>query len=70
MTSCHSLGDTWVVELDEAGRPAEIVWDVAGSGSFRMPGAWKATRVTDFRGNTKPVQGGTVAIGPAPVLLN
>jgi Glycosyl hydrolases family 39 len=69
MNSCHSSGDVWVVELEDTGHPVKIVWDAGGSSSFRIPNDWRATRVTDFRGKTQPVRGGTVQIGPAPVLL-
>ena len=70
MKSCRSSGSIWVAELDDAGQPAEIVWDSEGQSSFRIPSSWRATRVTDFRGKTQAVQGGTVQVGPAPVLLN
>ena len=59
-------GSVYSVSLTKNGKSSLAVWDASGNSSF----ATKHAQVSDLRGGTKAISGGSVTIGKAPVLLS
>ena len=66
---CAASSTVWTCQYSRAnGYVAMAVWNTAGSSSFSLPtGVYAQYR--DLAGNTNVLNGGTVTIGPLPILL-
>jgi hypothetical protein len=69
LQQCTSQNDIWTCDLrSQEGKPEHILWSTAGITPFDIPQKWKSRRLIDLTGATGPA-GGTVELGPSPVLL-
>jgi len=59
----------WVCELERDGQRANLVWHVSEDSRFNIPKEFKASVVERIDGSNVPVEGPSVGIGIAPILL-
>jgi hypothetical protein len=70
MDWCKTDADqTWQCQLNRDGTPEWIVWHSDGNTSFAVPKAWNARNVTPLMGESHPLSGSSLDVGPTPVLL-
>ena len=70
MKECStSDGQTWVCELDSNGALRYIVWSVAERKDFRISSTWRVKQATGLDGSRSEIAGGSISIGPQPVLV-
>jgi hypothetical protein len=68
---CAARGSTiWTCSLSRSsprGYQGQIVWDTRGPSSYSVPSRFLVAR--NLAGETKPITGGVVTIGPEPIIL-
>jgi hypothetical protein len=70
MTRCSGAGDgSWVCDLQRGGGSSHIVWNAYGAANYPLPAAWRARTVTSLAGASFAVQGPSIPVGEAPVLV-
>ncbi len=71
MTRRTVAGQTWVVDLRRPdGRPAKVAWATQGTATLPLPADWAECEQCDLRSRRQPVDGRTVPLGVAPVLVS
>jgi hypothetical protein len=63
------IEQTWQCQLNRDGRLEWIVWHPDGITSFALPKSWNAKDVTPLLGDSQPLTGSSMDIGPTPVLV-
>lgn len=70
MDSCKENTDhSWTCQLNRSGQKQWIVWNPQGICKFEVPGTWHVKSATSLREDASSLQGSSIEIGPAPILL-
>jgi Glycosyl hydrolases family 39 len=60
----------WTCQLNRDGKRQWIVWNPAGTKVFTIPKGWQARGIESLLGQSEAINGGTVSIGPIPILVS
>jgi hypothetical protein len=70
MVGCTESSDhIWTCQLNRSGRTQWIVWNPQGTRKFDVPAAWHVKSATPLLYDRRFLNGASIEIGPAPILL-
>lgn len=69
MKACAAQNTVWTCALERGGRKQWIVWNTAGTSTFKPPAEWRVRLAAQLDGATSAVAG-AISISRSPVLLS
>ena len=70
LTGCSVNGNgVWTCGLERGNRSSHILWSAGGEAETPIPAGWQASEVDSLNGSKNSMQGGSIQIGPLPVLI-
>lgn len=70
LTGCSAGSNgIWTCELERAGGTSHLVWSASSEATMTIPAAWHAHEADALDGGVNPLQGSSLSVGIAPMLV-